>query len=611
MLVQRCRRQRRDDSGAVAVMYALLLTVVLIPISALGVDLGNAVARRTHIQSQADFGAFAAATELTGSESAGDAPAAVLVDEVVASLNANQPQDDDRACWRTQSCVTATMLTDGDLTNGEVRHLSGGRTQVSAPEAYVDFALSGSMGFDGVDVDGSATVKIKSGGLRVMPMFAVSGCDYGRQTLTDPAGPGPSPSGVPPLAFDSDSNETTLQSGGLTAYDSGGSVVPNLVLNSTGNVVTLSAKKWKATTKIGFFREPATTPVVEQPSFSLDGATPAVDLAPYTSSPPGAVTTVRLRVPDSVAAVESVWYIRVYNAGTQNKWSARSEALALRVGTPVLECAAGAVDGNFGTLIFPRNDGPPSDNLPVNIAEGLQPPLTPHTHDWAVDNPLADGFCYPGPNGTPGLNDAIESEETDVLVPLTNCVDTDTGLTSNVATQGLISGAGVYSGLLTRAETRSGCDPNGGSDERSVDTGPGPDDVINDDILSCFLSNGSTSLADVSSPTYAGGPAFIPELFESPRFIQVPVLKRQPDSGGSNRYSIVDFRPGFITDEVVAASTIKGTSTATADNGLTITSSGISTIKVVFFNRTALPNSDDIPLMDYLGVGPPIPVLVD
>ncbi len=46
MLTSRARK--RDERGAIAVMYAGVLLFILIPIAALGIDLGNAVARKTH-----------------------------------------------------------------------------------------------------------------------------------------------------------------------------------------------------------------------------------------------------------------------------------------------------------------------------------------------------------------------------------------------------------------------------------------------------------------------------------------------------------------------------------------------------------------------------------
>ena len=50
----------------------------------------------------------------------------------------------------------------------------------------------------------SALVNVFTAGNRVMPMFAVQGCDYGLQTLADPANDHTVPV-VPTLAFDTDS----------------------------------------------------------------------------------------------------------------------------------------------------------------------------------------------------------------------------------------------------------------------------------------------------------------------------------------------------------------------------------------------------------------------
>ena len=57
-----------------------------------------------------------------------------------------------------------------------------------------------------------------------------------------------------------------------------------------------------------------------------------------------------------------------------------------------------SADGNFGTLRLPRTDVPSGSELPVNIAVGLQRPLTPAIHEWAVANPL---LAHPlGPRAT-------------------------------------------------------------------------------------------------------------------------------------------------------------------------------------------------------------------
>jgi hypothetical protein len=92
----------------------------------------------------------------------------------------------------------------------------------------------------------------------------------------------------------------------------------------------------------------------------------------------------------------------------------------------------------------------------------------------------------------------------------------------------------------------------------------------------------------------------------------VPVLKVEPISGQSNRYWIIDFRPAFLTDEVVASTSTKaGADTATAENGIHIEQNQIKSIKVIFFNINALPDRTDGAVQDYLGVGPRILRLVD
>ena len=227
-------------------------------------------------------------------------------------------------------------------------------------------------------------------------------------------------------------------------------------------------------TRIGFFRSDNTDPtlVQEQPTFWLAGGATTPQLR-YTNNPS---ETVRLKIPDAVAAVEGVWWIRVFNADTaaadNNKWSPKGDAQPLLVGKAVLECDSGSLDGNFGTLKLPRTSTSTATDLPLNIAEGLQSPLSLTKHQqWTLDSPV--GKCFDGLNGavtSPGSLGTLNAN--------TNCVSTDTGLAANDATQGLISGVKVssitYPGLLTRASTKTNCDPNGTSANRSVTVnGPG------------------------------------------------------------------------------------------------------------------------------------------
>jgi hypothetical protein len=201
----------------------------------------------------------------------------------------------------------------------------------------------------------------------------------------------------------------------------------------------------------------------------------------------------------------------------------------------------------------------------------------------------------------------------------TNCVGTDTGLAANVATQGLITGDAGYPGLLTTAGTTAGCDPSGGNNDRTVTfSGPGGSYKLDNNILSCYFTNSTVSVADIAQPD-SSFPSSAAHTLDSsitkdPRFVWVPILKVQPSSGGSNNYSIVDVRPGFITDEQPWAASVKGSTKAingsTDDNGITISNNGITQLKVVFFNIQAMPLDANDQVIDYLGVGDPVVRLV-
>lgn len=595
-------RRRSGEDGAFAIMFAMM-AVMLMTVAALGTDLGNAISRKTDTQNQADFAALDGGRQLTNSVTAGSTVSDAFLTAVTNSMNSNQPQDDNRACWRTHNCVAKSDLTDADLTNGDVRVVTiNGKNgvQVTAPRDRVDFGFANVFGVSGTSVNARAAVNIFSPGPRVLPMFAVSGCDWGTQTLTDPAN-GQVVSTVPTLAFDSDTNSNNLVDGGLVLKDNTGTTVVNLTKNSTGNSLTVNGSKWKDLTKFGFFRSDNTDPslVVTQPTFWSASDPLKVPLAvPPLRYTQNSGATLALNIPDAVAQTETLWYLRAFDGNT-GKWSPRSEAQPIRVGQTVLECSGASSDGNFGTLSLPRTTGSTAQWLPRDMAYGLESPLSLHVHQYAKDN-ATDGTCVDGANGalTPqsgGSNSPLN--------PNANCVPTDTGLPANVATQGLIT-VDNGQGLLVGKSTHSGCAPGGGSSMRTV-TLNNQSYSINNDTLSCYLINGKT-LANISSSSYSesDGVALSDDILSSPRFAYVPVLKVKPTSGGSADYSIIDFRPAFITDETA-------TTGATSDNGVTIANNDVKTMKVFFFSYWALPHDAPGPMIDYLGVGPKVVYLIN
>jgi Flp pilus assembly protein TadG len=607
---RRIRIRRRDEGGAVAIITAMMC-VVLFGIAALSVDLGNAFTRRTDTQTQADYGALAAARLQTETAKSGMPIPTPMVDAVRDAMNANQPQDDASSCWTSKSCVTSAQLVDNNLVNGEIRYCSGTTCgsgyastvkglQVTAPRNKVQYGFARVLGVQNGNVTADALVNVFTAGQRVMPMYAVQGCDYGLQTLADPASGHTTPV-VPTLAFDTDTNTTQITALSQELKDSTGAVVSSLTYDSTGNTVSFEASRWVNATKIGFFRgdDPLPGLVQEVSSYWLESNVLETNIAPYTENN---ARTVQLNIPDAVADVQTVWWIRVYNA-TTNQWSPKGEALGVRVGEAVLECDAGSDAGNFGTLKFPRTDVPTGNEIPANMATGLQLPLTAEVHPWALANPGLAGLCTDGTNG------AVVSSGTN-LRPGTNCVDTDTGLAANMATEGLVLGGTYGSGVLRTQATRPGCDPQGGNNDRNLNFGSTTYSV-NDDVLSCYFIDGGTSIADIAKASYSGGVAFIPEILKSPRFFYVPVLAIQPTTGGSETYSIIDFRAAFLTDETATNTAIKGSKTGTNNNGVVVQGNDIKQLKVVFFNDAAIPVDGDIPLIDYLGTGNRVIRLID
>jgi hypothetical protein len=188
-------------------------------------------------------------------------------------------------------------------------------------------------------------------------------------------------------------------------------------------------------------------------------------------------------------------------------------------------------------------------------------------------------------------------------------VDTDTGMSANVATGGFLgigssaTGTGDY---LLKPNGKTKCANGGTSQATTVIKGQ----TVNNDTLTCFFLNSTTKVADVEDNTYTlTGPAISDAIYNSPRFGYVPVLPVQPTNGGSNKYQIIDFRACFITDQPATA--MKGDAPS-ATNGIITDTNGVHSVEVIFLNPAALPNPPVVNgTINYTGSGPKIPVLVN
>jgi Flp pilus assembly protein TadG len=563
-------RRRRDGRGAIAVVFAIL-SLVIFGVAAFAVDLGNAYQRKRAVQTQVDLAALAGAEHLP--DQTGQAVA-----KVAEFLEHNIKLGQDQV-W---------SLQDGDFTNGEVEFLDGNmRMKVTAPEATVDYRFAPILDgdFDSGRVSATATVAVGTpGGAASMPFYAFGGdgCDYGSRRLTDPANGKLKDANQVPTLTDPLTDPTKTSNATLVSADP-----PRFNEGAVGAQLNLAGSQLSQVARIAFLR-----PV-------SDGIA-AVESTTFTGTNNNDVSGVL--VPTAVTTVPGVWWIRVYKDSGNIGWSKVAEALPIRIGEEAIEFdeCPGSNAGNFGSLKLPRTTNP-ATWLPDNIADGLEDPLSIAVHAEAADpwtcTPGGSGVVYSTTTGSPILNKG------------TNCVDTDTGLTANFATSGLVTGTALFpDGRLANRPTSSTangpCGPGKSSASRSV-----LGKSINNDTLSCFMTNPSQPLSAIATAGYSGGPALDPAIFSSPRFCYVPVVKKDPTKGASASYSITDVRPCFITGETTASSYDAQAFRDGSDNGVTVTGTKVTTIHVLFFHADALPLTG--PIGDYFGTGPKAVALVD
>lgn len=577
----------RDDNGVVAVIYALC-AVLIFSVGALAVDLGSMYQRRAETQSQADLSALSAANQL-GSSTDPTTSHSNAVKSVAQYLIANGKLGQLGLPAASSYMQLVPLLTDGDFANGEVTFPSQYEMTVTTPRAKVNFAMAGAFGVSSSSVTSSATVGVGTPGANaVMPFFVVAnGCDWGSQSLTDPAN-GHSQSVVPtlpaPLSNPNVTSNATLTD--LTPYQFDvGATGANAV------IATINGTHLSSVVKVGFFFQSGTQPAVGSPPTAGPVPTPnVVEQAIVSNTNNNFISNVP--VPSSVTGAAGVWWVRTYTGSGNVGWSPLSQSLPIRVGDGPILCGNNGNQGNFGSLKLPRSD-PPASWLPLNIANGLQAPLSLSVQTVSSEIPM----CTPGDNGvvytqTSGSNVTRVAD--------TNCVDTDTGLTSTVTTQGMVTGtpSRMTSAATTTSMAGKQCAPNKSTGQRNL-----LGRSINNDVLSCFMdsAHADTQLQAIASPSYNGPAVLDPAIYSSPRFCYVPVLSVQPSLGGSNHYSITGMRPCFITGEANDSSynlqkfmdcPLSQGQSATCpnpDNGLTAPNQKVTTLRIFLFNKNALP----------------------
>ena len=626
--------RRRDESGAVAILTAIL-ALVLLTMGALTVDIGNAYVHKRDMQKRADFSALAGGlgndlpmTAVGTSCSYGTAASAT--DQAIIDVA-------DYLSTHYDTTVTPGQLVDCSFANGEADYGSFSATAtgysftanknqigVVTQRNRVDFGMARILGFQNTNVNGVATVEIKSPLMKTLPFYAKDACSWGNQTIAQP------PNGQADGLFlysdnrPGDANGNTARLVSLAT--SPASSPPTVPVDASSATSPTDALTITATTgtlnnivKVGFFQSGtlSTGPNPEgTPDTTLGSTGFTVDATKTTITIP--------HIPTTVTGVEGQWYVRVKNAAgvwspvlTGNGVNQVIRALPLIVGQPTLTCGQGSDQGNFGTIDLPPASPPAqnlhgvNDQIAYNISQGLTSALAPFPENlWTSDK-----TCTNSPQGTKLWN-----------LDGTNCVSTQPGVPTSSAEEGFLFGipqTTYTKGLLQDVSSDHFCPnnyPNGTSHTATV-----RGVTVNNDVLTCFLNDNTTTISDISSSTYSGPAVLDQSIWNSPRFVSVPVLNF-PGNGSSKKFQILGFRPGFITDQPPAATRSTGAPimanncSAVANNftgecnGLSWSNGQLRAVNVVFINQAALPDPPLDPsgkYIPYTGTGPKVPLLVN
>lgn len=590
----RSLRPRDEQSGAVAIMVALM-AVVLMLVAAMSVDLGNAWARGRSVQKQADLAAIGAGSLLPMSPtSTGHTPADIAA-RAADLLNTNAAQG--------QVATTATDLLDADVSNGSLAFFDKDgstcvdkcpRMRLTPPASWVEFGLAG-MVSDGVSVVRSATVEVYSELPpmdKVVPLWLPYGCGYGPVDAdTDQGGPTPTVT-LSPDPASSDTTEPTTEAATpipitplgthtLTGTDPITVVAGGSVTISNYTIGDLDSNTAKASIRM----------------VSPDG-TRYIEYAASSSVPHGQLTVQTFTVSTEVTDTPGTWsvYAMAQASGSGKAAEYSSNSLQLTVtGTPPTTAAPDPTDspsasasptsvpvgcvgqdrGNFGQMASPRKDSVNQEALAMNMAVGLDHLVVPF--DTQAHTPQKECADKNGNNVIAG------AQLDDASVDGNNCIIADSGNDGPAFFQGLVTGINGHPGRIAAVNgtTRStGCG--------QADTIVGGV-TINNDVLSSYLKSGYT-LGDISG-TAASPEMLDQEILNSPRFVWLPMVLAN-DRAQQGYQPIIDYVAGFITDEVNGCD-------ETASNGVTTSGNSLKSIRLFAFNKNALNVSDRSPNHHY------------
>jgi Flp pilus assembly protein TadG len=627
-------RRRRDERGVVALVSALVALVLML-VGALVIDLGSTWARRGQLQVQVDRAALLAAQRLPATDGPSRMTAAKYVAYYVACHvlpGQRQINPEIPACPSGTTPSSAAILTYAQhlLDTGAVTFPTTTQVRVVSPEARVDYSFGPLAGVDGSTQHKIAVAKVSSPGqiapvgLSLPCLLSAAGNVPNGGDAIDGILPinyvtsGPlTPGGAQPTLWPS--TYATAASGPVLS--SVNTVPDPVVSGSPPATFTLTGSSWGnlGDVQVWFHKGPDTgTPV--QASVNL----PVVD--PVTGT-----ATVTGVLPDAVMQAPGTWEVKVGVIppllGTR-EWSApMSFDVTMASGlTEAIGCGR--------LLDSPRADeSDPALSLQKNLQLGLDHPLGQHpnlvsvtapslTPDQAVaaaSDPTNAFACssapphildVPSPTGTPNC---VRLEGNDAWV-------------GTSFTEGMLGAeSGGLAGRLVCSSTHPCTGPTATVRGVQINDDSFEQFVVDPSLLRSRMFFGLSTYVTNGVPVLSPQNALSEDLYDSHRFMWVPVMSTPltPTSGGD--YPILTFRPIFISqdaasgwtpydmlwDQVDTVLASLGLAQSDVQHGLLMSDDGqtLEAFRFMTIEPTSLPlvsNSYSGPITDYVGVGPKI-----
>lgn len=577
-------------------MFAVLMSALLLVVTAIAVDLGKARTSKLSVQTSVDVTAISAAPWLPVSS---DAEKERVYEEVATYLN-----KDGNHVRGQEVDIAATQLHDGTIGNGEVIFSANPKTgvfdtmRVVAPSANVDFGFAAALGVDAVDVTAEATVQVRTPlpeMENILPVWLPSTCVYGPIAGDAGSTPTPPPDESPSYTLNTPrtgSNSWTLGSVSPTsaAYATSGVTIDvtiaNIPAGKRGAVVRMTfgdtqyvdyRVTWADLTTAGDSRTVEIALDSHADSYRVpNGSTVSNPDETWTVTSTSGTWEIWPLIPDGELPPELPLAGPPVNAMKFPRVQGQNAGQGFFEVTGGGEVACSdSQRGNFGQLDSPRTRGPlPSGQKQTvyarNVAYGLDHELVPF-----IDPPSLE--CTGDGNPVGALIDAVESRDG------RNCLYVDPGNDPQGLTDGLLGG-----GRITQGEGRLEKPTNPACNR--------PDYVLkgrayNNDTLSCYLKPGYT-LADIAKDTGVPEGVLDKSIFDSARFFWVAVV-HAPDRQLKKYLAIKTFAPVFLTDETTS-------SPATAHNGLVLNGGGkVQSMQLFGFHPDALPVKPNADTTDY------------